>query len=449
MKEVLPNSISYVTFEAYSRADHQIQLKLQPLIDEVNLIRNHIHNYFLPTNPPNPYKFTETDILNYQYDPNIPKLSRSEQNSIRERDISRLADQYEHINKVLETTINLKRTLYEMDMPERTVAYQTGTGWPLPEETENCRKVGFIHYGDGSFKDYLPPGLEEDENAGIHIYRLRGKEGNDITLLVLKGRMHAYSETASPKAALDLAFMSRVLKGLGTELIFSSYASGIDPSLTKSNTYKKHDMAVIIGGADNSPYSSMFGPGTGDQRLIGPIFGGPFQNIAQMQPDPDHICLFIQAVNQIDSGLSKNDIRPNLHLTFATDTSRSPNFQDPWAQAATHSTYREVLKLGYLPKRILKLFKHPHLAVVHGMGQYVERDGYFQHSPEEWGIQTRWNRRLPELPIVTFTDFVDPGEHGQSQKISDVEVRKSGDEANPIIAKIITRFFELYAQTYS
>lgn len=141
----------------------------------------------------------------------------------------KLARQYEHVRKVVGATLELKRFLMDKKAPTRVVAYQGGTGWPLPEEKEGvCEKIGFIHYGTGALAEILPTGAEKDPDAGMHVYKVKGKNGQELTLLALQKRVHAYNETDSVYPQSNLAFMPEVLKGIGTEIAFSGYASGID-----------------------------------------------------------------------------------------------------------------------------------------------------------------------------------------------------------------------------
>jgi hypothetical protein len=339
--------------------------------------------------------------------------------------------------------VELKRKLYEMNLPERIVAYQTGTGWPLPEENEHCHEVGFIHYGEGPLKDYSPRGTRGIADAGMHIYTVTGEDGQKLTLLALKNRLHAYTETGSSTAPLDLAFMSRLFKGLNVEAIVTTFASGVDPTIKAESQIAIHDLAVIFDAADDSRLSATLGPGSGDQRILGDIFGGPFQNIAAMYPNKEQVSLFLQTVSEVNSEMP-GTIHPQVHPAIETDTSSTPNFENPMAQALPHSAFYEVEKLQVLSEELLALFPGAPLQLIQGMAEVIERLGYFQSS--EVGFKSPFNRRLPELAIATFTDKINTAVKGQSQNISDEEVRRIAKEAETVMAKIITKFFVLYAQ---
>ncbi len=408
--------------------------KLNPLLDAANTVYKGVIGIL------DQKGLNETRVLGYLNGGII--LSPAEKAQPAGRDLDRLAHQYDHVRKVVGATLELKRQFIEDELPDRIVAYQTGTGWPLPEENENLKKVGFIHYGTGALSEFSPPGSEADEEAGMHIYRLKVKDDENFTLLALKGRMHGYTETENDYAAHDLAFMPRVLKGIGTEFILSTFASGIDPYIIQEGQVDKHDLAILYGASDSSGLSAHMGPGTGDQRILMPVFGGPFQGIAAMNPDMDDAALFKEVVDDLrNNELKDSTIKPRVHPAIETDTNRTPNFQDLMTHAMPQVDYEQILRNGTLPGEVIDLFENSPLALVHGMVQIIERDAYFQSL--ERGIPSPWNRRLRELPIVTFTDYVDPG--GQSKEISDEEVRRSADEAKSIMTKVVTNFFKRYA----
>lgn len=435
MSEIL--SITQTAQEAVDQADSHILEKLQPTYDSLTRVHDAIVSILGAEG------VEEDEIVNYLYNPEYQVMTPGRAISVFGRDRIRLAHQYEHVRKVVGATLQFKRILYEMDMPERIVAYQTGTGWPVPRTTSRCRKVGFAHYGDGILQEFSPPGSRSKPDSGIHIYRLTGDGGQQYTLLALKDRMHGYTETGWETASHDLAFMPRFLKGIGTEFILSTFASGVDPSGFEKGFVRKQDLAVIVGGTDSSRLTAAYGVGSGDQRILGPVFGGPFQNIAAMGPDARAVSLFQSAVASVNEMEITAHHHPWVFPTFEVDTSRTPNFQDRWAQAEPHTTVADMQKLDAIPKDLRVLFPHMPITLVHGMVQFIEREGYFQSSP--YGVQTPFNRRLPELPVVIFTDLVDTGEHGQSAEISDAAVRAEGKIAEEVNAAIITSFFEQYA----
>lgn len=386
---------------------------------------------------------TERQVLTYLDKPMTPRdlLSVSGKKEFK------LATQYEHVKKVLRTTLALKKNFIENNLPERIVGYQTGTGWPLPEENENCKQVGFIRYGTEELSGFSPAGSDTDKKAGMYIYRVKGKDGNEITLLALKGRYHAYTETDTPLVPHhDLAFMPRVLKGLGTEFVLSTFASGADKLAKDADKIKKHDLGVVIAASDESGISAQFGPGTGDTRIISQVFGGAFQNIGAMIPEVADVKMLMDTVREVNENESaENAIKPQVVPAVQVDTRRTPDFQSPYDQAAPHVVFDRILQNKTLPPHLLKLFPNLPVALVHGMVQMEERNTYFQSWDK--GIASPFNRRLRELAVETFTDMLDLSPEGQSHVISDDEVRRSAKEAEAVMAKIITGFFERYADT--
>lgn len=433
--EVFQN-IPQTVMNVYEPASPDIQVKLYPTLEAVGGIYQGVLDV-LDKNG-----LTEEKILTYLDFPGL--YSQRQHTSVEGRDLHRLANQYEHVRKVMGATMELKRRLLENNLPETIVAYQSGTGWPKPEENEDCVKVDFIHYGEGPLAEFSPPGTKADKEAGIHVYRVKGKDGREITLLALMRRAHAYTETDWETASLDLAFMPRVLKGIGTEFILSTFASGVDLKQMKEGAFNKHDLAVLVGQGDESGLSAKMGPGTGDQRILAPIFGGAFKNIAAMNPDAQDVSMFIDVVGDVVANQPAGaTIRPQVHAGIENDTALTPDFQNAYSHAQPRSTFDMVQKLETLPGALLDLFRGKPLALVHGMVQFIERNAYFQ----SWnlGIPSLWNRRLRELPVETFTDFSDPSDKGQSHEISDEAVKAAGKEAEVIMAKIITNFFRRYS----
>lgn len=386
---------------------------------------------------------TERQVLTYLDKPMTPRNLLS----IAGKKEFKLATQYEHVRKVLRTTLALKKNFIENNLPERIVGYQTGTGWPLPEENENCEKVGFIRYGKDELSDFAPPGPDTDKNSGMHIYRVSGKGGREITLLALKGRYHAYTETDTPLVPQhDLAFMPRVFKGLGTEFVLSTFASGADKLAKDADKINKHDLGVVLAASDESGISAHLGPGTGDTKITSQVFGGAFQNIGAMRPQVSDVQLFVSTVQAVnESNPLESPIRPQVLPAVQVDTRRTPDFQSQYDQAGSHVVFDRILQNENLPPDLLELFPNLPTALVHGMVQIEERSGYFQSWDK--GIKSPFNRRLRELAVETFTDMLDLSPAGQSHNISDDEVRRSAKEAEFIMAKIITGFFQRYADT--
>lgn len=445
MHEVLLN-IPQTAVGAIESAHPDIQAKLLPTYEAVL----QVHDSVLSSLAQN--RITEGEVISFLHDPRGITLTEGASIGVYGRDIRRLAHQYEHVRKVMGATLELKRTLIELHAPESIVAYQTGTGWPLPLENESCTRIGFIHYGTGALAEYAPPGTLADEEAGMHIYKVRGKRGGERTLLALYRRIHGYTETNWETAPHDLAFMPRLLKGVETKFILSSFASGVDPTIVRKGAVKVGDLAVIVGSGDESKLSNILGPTTGDQRIFARLFGGAFQNIAAMRPTRGAVKLLHETMEELN-GLSPGKDMPALHPTIQVDTGRTPNFQDAYSHAVPHSVYNEMIARGTLPADILKLFRpkfdirnlfsQQTVALVHGMVQLIERDGYYQHSDS--GLQLPWNRVLEELPVVSYTDESDPDREGQSHKISDDKVVEAGKRMGPYTSRLVTSFFSKQA----
>lgn len=163
-----------------------------------------------------------------------------------------------------------------------------------------------------------------------------------------------------------------------------------------------------------------------------------------MQPRVEDVSLMIEVVRELRVGNEEDTLNlPKLHATIEVDTAETPNFQQAYSHAMPHTVYHELMAQKTLPADILELFGGQPTALVHGMVEFVERIGYYQHS--KFAMASLWNRELPELPVVTFTDKVEPGKAGQSHEISDEKVREAGKEIEGFTSKVITSFFRKYA----
>lgn len=385
---------------------------------------------------------SETTLLNWLDDNSTIRKPRERMRPIG-REIEQLATQYEHINQVLTTTVRLKRRLVEHELPNTIFAYQLGTGFPLPEENEYCKKVDYIPYqqANGPLEFFSRPGVPgHDNDSGMHVYKIKTKDGNESTLLALKGRSHGYEEIDTYMPHLTLTSMPRVLKGLDAQVMLATFASGVDPVSAKVLPFKVGDYGVILDTADQSGVDAQQHPGSGSQEIIGPVFGGPFLPDVKRLPPETLIRIFADKI-RLASG-DQDETAPNIYGTYVFDTMGMPNFQGPLAHAAARAVADKIQELETYPKSLLQLFdgeESIRFSTNFGMAIGPELACYFQNSL--YGVPTRFNKVLPTLPVLTFTDLVDPRDHGGSQTVSHEVVLAQGARSASFIAPVIRDFF--------
>ncbi len=363
-----------------------------------------------------------------------------------------VAMQYESIKQVNETTFMLKRWLIENNCPERTVAYQLGTGFPLPETDEKtCILKGFLPYEEdekgkegGVLRYFGKPGeAGHSEGAGMYVYEITSPSGQKSTLLALKGREHGYANTNVEYSNLWLARMSRVLKGVGTEFILTTFASGVDVVNVEADILNVGDYGILMGSDDLSGLRVFQDPGAGRQDLVGDLYGGPFGTDANRRPDKVWYRKFIEAINRAREKIGGSDTLPKAVPVYLFDTLGEPHFQTPGAAALARMIMEHMKETDTLPEIDASAFGGEAsliFATVQGMSVTSELADNFRTQPTSWGGHPSiFNRTLPTLPVDAFTDHINP--RGGSQKVSHIEVMAQGARSAQFIAPVIRDFF--------
>lgn len=378
------------------------------------------------------------------YNKGLLTFSPKDAQSSRGELFIKYARQYEHIRKVVGATLELKRYLIDKKAPTRAVAYQGGTGWPLPEEIEGvCEKVGFIHYGEGALAEFFPAGSEKNPNAGMHVYKVKGKNGHELTLLALEKRVHAYTETDSVYPQSNISFMPQVLKGIGVEVVLSGYASGIDTKFKgTTEKFKPRDMGVAITGVDLAGYSAHYGPTSGNTEITGPVLGNSkFLPLVDMLPDKEDVKLLLDAFDESREKLSvSEEIKPDIHPVMQADTDEE-HFESSPSQIRPWTILSGVADNGFLNKELLKLFPDQTTGLVHGMVQLCERIANFMSDIN--GVKNPWNRRIRDVSVEYFSDKVNPDD---SKSTSNDQVEEAVKAGAPFVSNVITTFFRRYAE---
>lgn len=76
------------------------------------------------------------------------------------------------------------------------------------------------------------------------------------------------------------------------------------------------------------------------------------------------------------------------------------------------------------------------------MSTTAEWTDHFRMQPTSWGGHPSiFNRTLPTLPVVAFTDHIDP--RRESQKVSHQAVMAQGAKSAEFIAPVIREFFAI------
>jgi hypothetical protein len=360
--------------------------------------------------------------------------------------LEQMATQYEHVKQVTETAFRLKKRLVEKNLPDTIFAYQLGTGFPLPEENVSCKKVDHIPYEEknGILRFSRRPGVAgHGDDSGIHVYEITSPAGNKSTLLAIKGREHGYEKVDTYMPHLSLAKMTRVLKGIGTQMIMTTFASGVDTVNLGEAKYKVGDYAVVIGSDDVSGQRSYQDPAVGNQDIIGSIFGGPFLSDANRRPHKKWVEMYRNAVKNASADKTGIDGTPAVHPAYLFDCLSLPHFEGPAAQALPRIVSEYMTRNSTYPSELVASFSTPDVqpfATVHGMSTTSELTADYQSWPASWGaINSPFNRVLPALPVVAFTDSVDPT--GGSQAVSHFKVLEQGAKSAKFISPVITDFF--------
>lgn len=269
-----------------------------------------------------------------------------------------VAMQYESVKQVNETTFMLKRWLIENNCPERTVAYQLGTGFPLPETDEKtCVLKGFLPYEEdekgkegGVLRYFGKPGeAGHSEDSGMYVYEITSTSGIKSTLIAIKGREHGYANTNVSYPNLYLARMGRVLKGIGTEFILTTFATGVDVVGIEEDKFAVGDYAVAMGSDDISGLRAFQDPGAGRQDLVGNLYGGPFGTDANRRPDRIWYKKFIDAVRNAYTSRRTQDRPPQVHPSYLFDAISIPHFEAPGAAAIARVIMQEMIRSNTLP----------------------------------------------------------------------------------------------------
>lgn len=362
-----------------------------------------------------------------------------------------LVAQYIHINQVIGTTLSLERAMTEMNLPERTFAYQLGTGFPLPAEDENFVLKGFIPLGQKSLLRQVPkPGVAgHTEDSGMYLYEIIADNGQEATLVALKGRVHGYEVVNSPRPHLTLAVLPRILKGIGVESVLATFASGFD-TVTDDNSpspFHVGDYGYVIVNSDLSGLSARTHPAVGDQTIIGPVFGGPFRSTPDRTSPDGLIATFEQGVElTYPEQKFENEPIPQRHGALLYDTNDTPDFENAagWMRARLEG--RNIINTpGVISPETRNIIRSPNIAIAHGMATASELAAYYQAPTFGNIVESLYNRVLPTLAIVGCTDKVDPRVGGQSRRTTHDNVQKAGERSARLIAPVLSNYFKQLA----
>lgn len=438
-----------------------VLLRLQPTLAAIT----HVHDateQILKAN-----EMGKSDVYRYLNEP----ISLQSQMNDKEYKKRELAAQAHHVFEVCSTTLALKIALLQHDLPDRTFAYQMGTGFPLPEENENVQKLRdkqgdevVFEFGKPPLDFFLSPGVAGHTDAKVHVYKVRGENGGEATLLALDAREHGYSRTKDPWAHLNLAIAPRVLKGAGVETSLVIFASGFDtvPRNIEEDVPDVGDYGYILSCSDLSGVSAVTHPGVGDQTIVGSLFGGSFRETVGRRSQDYFIAMMEKAIQETypegkyqiqvekeDSTVETQIISiPRRHPALFYDCSSTPDFENmqDWA-AAREKTDVILATPEVLPESTLDLIPSGHIATAHGMAATSELAAYHQYQPEIGGVISVFDRPLPILAIAGCTDAVDPRPEGQSHHISHEQVQQQGKRSAQFIAPVISNYFKNLADS--
>ncbi len=353
--------------------------------------------------------------------------------------------QYVHLEQVCEMTLGIKAALIQHKLPERILSYQPGTGFPLPKEGEGLRKVFELAYGEQPLAYLAKPTVAGHTGGKMHVYEVTGKRGsgNKATVLVWEGREHDYSIEGSPWPQHSLALVPRVLKGLGVESVFTTFASGMDAVEGEGIARPQiGDIGYVVLNDDLVGRISRTDPGCGDQTLLGSVFGGPFQTGADRTSDQSLINLFESLINA-NAAYRPEDPQPSRHLAFLFDCHKPPSFEDAADWALARVVARQIQELEVQTPVEDRRFPNTPIAIAHGMGTAPELAAYHQMSKPS---STPFDRRLPYLAIVAATDLVDPRAGGGSFEVDHGKVIRAGQEKLAgFIGPVISEYFRILA----
>ncbi len=444
-----------------------IREKLAPTINDIAVLHNWMFGEVkrqFGISPRKPDLNVEAAINRHLLEP-ISLQSESDPAFISRREITA---EYIHTTRVLETTLRLKRFMFEKNLPEKVFAYQTGTGFPLPEEMEGCRRLDYyLPYGEdilsyvpkpavSGHSDTTEAGVKKGDSPGMYFYEITSENGEKATLIVLKGRKHAYELLGTPRPHHTLALLPRVLKGIGVRSLLNSFATGFDGVPYKNELPPNvGDFGYIMANQDLTGVLALTHPGIGSQAILSQ-FGGPFQAGITRTSARDLITVFQDAFDSNIAGLIEergdqetydensmfyNEIPlPRTHYAIEYDCPGVVVFENEpdWA-AARARTELVRAQPDMIDAGVLNRTNGKQVISVQGMAVAAELENY--HAVNILGLPTIFNRDLPTLAIAGATDLVDPRTGGQSHHISHQEVQKAGERSKAFIAPVISHYF--------
>lgn len=400
-----------------------------------------------------------------------------------------LAAEFRHVvHHVLGTTLELKKHMIQHDMPERVIAYQTGTGFPLPEEIEGVEMIteSYIPFGEGRFEFLPKPGVpghakviggnnesgrketpkEIEEKAkkgdaapGLYFYIITAPNNRKMTLVVVNGRYHGYEAKASKNAYPHhiLATLPRVLKGIGVESILTTFASGYDAVAREGQkTPSTGDYGYILTVQDLIGETNITHPAIGDQTLLGPLFGGPFRETISRCSDKQLIARFESAIRHLypdgmssEVNMNGKTVRriPQRHPTLFFDTISGPDFESMVDWAIPRSITDQLITNGdMLDPEVLDQIPSDSISSNQGMSATAEIATYHQAGGS---VKSIFNRKVPNLEVTNYTDAIDPRVGGQSSSISHEEVQAAGRRGQKFIAPVISEYARQIASLYT
>ncbi|KKS47311.1 hypothetical protein A2781_00815 [Candidatus Gottesmanbacteria bacterium RIFCSPHIGHO2_01_FULL_42_27] len=378
-----------------------------------------------------------------------------------------LAAEFRHtVHHVTVTALKLKRFMLEQEMPERVIAYQSGTGFPLPEEIEGkVEKIGFLQFGKGILthipkadhkRDDRP---EEDESpeespAGMYFYKVTADNGREMTLIALKGRYHGYSAVASGMSYPHhrLAILPRVLKGIGIEEVFTTFASGYDGVPEGDEAMPETgDYGYILNFADLFGEQQRTDPALGIQTILAPLYGGPYQGTTELANGKMSITLMEKAIRHVypDGKMADGTLIPARHGTLFYD-GPAPHFENSahWARARVNAA--KILQTpGMFDTEIIAEIPSTVISTNQGMSSWSEIMNYNLSIPKgSGGVESVFNRKVKVTSLTSDTDTIDPRTGGQSHKISDDAVREAGKKGAAFFAPVVSEYARQIASFY-
>lgn len=373
-----------------------------------------------------------------------------------------LVAQYIHLREVLTTTIKLKSYMLINGMADRIFAYQTGTGFPLPAENENMIHKGFIGYGEEILEFTQKSGVaghgaggdsDVRDRAGFHFYEVTAENGQKATLVVLKGRYHGYESVHRMYPHLQLSLIPRVLKGIGTESILTTFASGFDRLEGDGISPKMGDYGYVVMNNDKSRESILTDPGMGEQSIVGGLFGGRFMPGPQRTSDIDGIVNLEAAIDRVYKGADYYEYKyevdgetiveqipiPRRFPLIFNDATSIPNFEAyPDAVEAEHIS-REILKFsGKLWSSRVSEVIGDDPATAQGMSLMQELNNYYVSNE---AVSQIFGRRLPHTAFAGCTDIINPEWDGPSFHTTHEFVQEQGKRSAAFFAPVVTDYF--------